>query len=150
MSKIIQLILTGMLVTFILDFFLFLGIQLHYINYHEIDLYYNILFADNQNIYLWLFFTPLLGYVTLYLSNKMALLIVGSLFFLTTLTLIPPIGKSVGEALFLQKESLLKTQRFSYRGDLLYSGRKNIYFYDYRLEKMLTFDKNRVKELQTQ
>ena len=150
MSKIIQAILTGMLLTFIIDFFLFLGVQLHYINYHEIDLYYNILFADNQNIYLWLFFTPLLGYVTLYLHNKVALIVVGSLFFLSLLTLIPDIGKSVGEAIFLEKEKTLTTKKFSYRGDLLYSGRKNIYFYDYRLEKMLTFDKQRVKELQKQ
>lgn len=147
MSKIIQTILTGMLLTFIIDFFLFLGVQLHYINYYEIDLYYNILFADNQNIYLWLFFTALLGYVTLYLSNKTALIIVGGLFFLALLTLIPPIGKKAGEALFLQKDTILNTKKFSYRGDLLYSGRKNIYLYDYRLEKMLTFDKNRVKEL---
>jgi len=148
MSKTVQIVLTGALLTFIIDFFLFLGIQLHYINYHEIDLYYNILFADNQNIYLWLFFTPLLGYVTLYLHNKIALIVVGSLFFLSLLTLVPDIGKSVGETIFLQKDKILSTKKFSYRGDLLYSGRKNIYFYDYKLNKTLVFDKNRIKELE--
>jgi len=52
MSKLIQAFLAGIFFTFFLDFFIFLGILLHYINFYEIDLYYNILFADNQNIFL--------------------------------------------------------------------------------------------------
>ena len=56
MNKLFQAFLTGVFFTFILDFFLFLGIFLNYIKYYEIDLYYNILFADHQNIYIYLIF----------------------------------------------------------------------------------------------
>ena len=51
MSKLIQALLTGIFITFILDFFIFLGIKQNYIDFYEIDVYYNILFADHQNIF---------------------------------------------------------------------------------------------------
>jgi len=54
MSKIVQMILSGMFFTFILDFFLFLGVKETYIDSHGIKLYYNILFADNQNIFIFI------------------------------------------------------------------------------------------------
>ena len=50
MSKSVQALLSGLFITFLLDFFLFLGIFQNYIRVHEIDLYYNILFVDNQSI----------------------------------------------------------------------------------------------------
>ena len=50
MSKLVQAFLSGAFFTFFLDFFLFLGMKLNYIDYYKIDLYYNPFFADNQNI----------------------------------------------------------------------------------------------------
>lgn len=145
MSKIVQMILSGMFFTFILDFFLFLGIKENYIDAHGIQLYYNILFADNQNIYVFTFFTLLLGYIIMYLSNKTAIIIIGSLFLLTASTLIPPLGNYAGELLLMQKNITLKTDKFSYHGDLLYIDRKNVDFYDYELKKVIILDKNKIK-----
>jgi len=147
MSKVIQALLSGIFFTFILDFFLFLGIKLHYIDTLEIDLYYNILFADNQNIFLFIFFTALLGYVTLYQSYKISLIVLGTLFMLTLATLIPPIGYKVAESILLEHDKTLYTKSFIYKGDIYYDGRKELYFYDYKLDKMLKFDKNKIKEL---
>ncbi|MBN2816784.1 MAG: hypothetical protein JXQ67_08875 [Campylobacterales bacterium] len=147
MSKVIQAILSGMFFTFILDFFLFLGIKLHYIDANEIDLYYNILFADNQNIYIFLFFTALLGYVTLYLSNKISIILLGTLFVLTFSTLIAPIGALSGELLLMEKNKTLETHKFIYRGDVYYTGRKAVYFYDRKLETLLKIEKKNIKEL---
>jgi len=147
MSKLVQALLSGMFFTFILDFFLFLGIQLNYINKLEIDLYYNILFADNQNLFIFLFFSFVLGYITLYLSNKVSLIVVGTLFTLSTSTLISPIGFYVGESILMQKEKTLYTKKFFYKGDIYYDGRKEIYFYDYKLDTMLIIDKTKIKEL---
>jgi hypothetical protein len=147
MSKIVQAFLSGMFFTFILDFFLFLGLQLHYIEALEIDIYYNIFFVDNQNFYLFFFLSLLLGYITLYLSHTISLIVVGTLFILSSATLIEPIGKRVGEELFMQKDMTLYTKRFQYKGDIYYDGRKDIYFYDHRLEKMLKIEKNKIKEL---
>ena len=145
MSKIVQMILSGMFFTFILDFFLFLGVKENYIDAHGIKLYYNILFADNQNIFIFTFFTLLLGYIVMYLSNKIAIIVISALFVLTAATLITPVGNYVGEFLFMQKDITLKTDKFTYHGDLLYSGRKGVSFYDYDLKKVIILDKNKIQ-----
>jgi hypothetical protein len=145
MSKFLQALLSGMFFTFILDFFLFLGIKFHYIDYYEIDLYYNILFADHQSLWIFLFFTILIGYVTLYTNIKLALIIVGSLFVLSFSTLISPIGKAVGTYILSKEDVVLQTSRFSYHGNIIYDGRKKITFYDTDLQKIITLDKERIK-----
>ena len=147
MSKILQLLFTGMFFTFILDFFLFLGIQLHYIEALEINLYYNILFADNQNFYLFFFLSLLLGSVVLYARHIVSILLIGTLFLLTSATLFAPVGFKLGEFFFMEKNKTLYTQKFQYKGDIYYDGRKEIYFYDYKLGKMLTIEKTKIKEL---
>ena len=145
MSKIVQMILSGMFFTFILDFFLFLGIKQNYIDPHNINVYYNILFADHQSLILFIIFTFFIGYVVMYLGGKIALFVVGSLFLLSASTLLPPVGSYVGEQILMQKNSSIHTDKFSYHGDLLYSGRKNIYFYDYELKKVIILNKNKIK-----
>lgn len=146
MSKVFQALLSGIFFTFILDFFLFLGIKQNYIDKLNIDLYYNILFADNQNIFIFLIFSAFIGYITLYRSNKISLIILGSLFLLCLSTLINPIGFSLGEMILMEKNRTLQTNKFLYRGDIYYNGRSKIYFYDYKLDKILAIDKTKIKE----
>lgn len=142
MNKLIQAFLTGIFITFILDFFIFLGILLNYINFYKIDLYYNILFADNQNGFIFFTISIILGFIVIYVKNyKVSLIIVSLLFFLTLLTLIESIGHSVGEAMFMQKNVTLKDKKYSYTGDIYYDGRKEITFYDYNLKKIIKINK---------
>ncbi|OHE06214.1 MAG: hypothetical protein A2513_07560 [Sulfurimonas sp. RIFOXYD12_FULL_33_39] len=142
MNRFIQALLTGIFITFILDFFLFLGILLNYINFHNIDLYYNILFADNQNGVIFFFLSVLLGFIVTYIKNyKISLITVGLLFFLSLLTLIESVGHYVGEAMFMKKNITLKDKKYSYTGDLYYEGRKEITFYDYNLKKIIKINK---------
>jgi hypothetical protein len=147
MSKLFQLLLSGMFFTFFLDFFLFLGVYLHYIQALEIDIYYNILFWDAQNFLLFFILALLLGSITLYLSHRVSLFVIGTLFILSLLTLLEPVGFQVGESLFMSKNKTLYTQKFQYKGDIYYEGRKVIYFYDYKLEKLLKIEKTKIKEL---
>lgn len=147
MNKAIQAFLTGMFITFILDFFLFLGVQLNYINFYNIDLYYNILFADNQNGYLFFGLTLILGYIIVYLNNyKISLLVTGVLSFLVLLTLFQSIGHSLGEALFMKKNTILETTKRSYSGDILYDGREYITFYEHNLNKIIKISKKDLKK----
>jgi len=147
MSKFFQAFLTGIFFTFILDFFLFLGIKLNYIDFFNIDLYYNILFADHQNIYLYLLLASLLGYIIIYLdNNKVSAIMLGILFSLVSLTLIAPIGKSMGELLLMKKNITLKDSKYTYIGDAYYIGRKSVTFYDYELQKIIILEKNKLKD----
>lgn len=144
MSKIVQAFFSGIFFTFILDFFLFLGIQINYIDRYDIDLYYNILFADNQNIFVVSFLTALIGYFIVYQSTKKSLILVGTLCIASLATLIEPIGYVVGSNILMTKNITLHTKRFSYTGDICYDGRKNISFYDYKLQRIVTLEKNKL------
>ncbi|HIP14355.1 MAG TPA: hypothetical protein EYG74_02585 [Sulfurimonas autotrophica] len=145
MSRLFQALLSGMFFTFIIDFFLFLGIKQNYIDFYGVHVYYNILFADHQNLFVFFFFSFIIGYLVIYANTKTALIAIGLLFLLSFLTLIPPIGKALGEMILMKKNVMLTTDKFSYHGDIYYNGRKTITFYDYDLKKVLNLDKNKIK-----
>lgn len=147
MKDLLLALLVGALVTFIFDFFLFLGIKLNYTDFYNIEVYFNTLFADNQNIYLYLFFTLLYGYLIIYSKNVKFIfltLAVSALFSLATLT--HTVGNFVAKTLFMQTDVTLELKKRSYRGDIYYSGREKITFYDYKLEKMIQLNKKDIKE----
>ena len=145
MTKLFQAFLTGIFFTFILDFFIFLGIKLNYIDFYNIDLYYNILFADHQNIYLFSIFSIIIGYVVIYVdNNKISTVILGALFAVVSLGLIKPVGNSLGELMLMSKNITLQDSRHTYIGDIYYDGRKKITFYDYELKKVIILDKKRL------
>lgn len=144
MSKAVQAFLSGMFFTFILDFFLFLGVFENYIKAKEIDVYYNILFADHQSLIIFLFFTLVLGYITLYKETKLSLIVIGTLSIISLSTLIAPIGSSLGKALLMKSDVEIHMSKYSYRGDILYDGRNRIAFSDYSFKKVLHLDKNQI------
>ena len=146
MSKYIQLFLTGMFFTFILDFFLFLGIKLHYIDPLGFTLYYNVLFADNQNWLFFLAFSLFIGLLLYYTKNIIRIPVMVVLFTLAFSTLIPSVGKKIGEMLFLKPNVTLHDKKFTFRGDIYYIGREKVLFYDHDLKKMIELDKKTLKE----
>ncbi|OIP54498.1 MAG: hypothetical protein AUK54_06125 [Helicobacteraceae bacterium CG2_30_36_10] len=141
MSKFFQALLTGIFFTFILDFFIFLGIKQNYIDFYDIDVYYNILFADHQNIYIYAIFSLIIGYLIIYINNnKLSAIVVGAMFFVASLTLIPAVGHSLGEMILMKKNVILKTAKYTYQGDIYYRGRSETTFYDYKLQKTILFN----------
>jgi len=145
MSKFFQAFLTGIFFTFILDFFIFLGIKLNYIDFYNINLYYNILFADHQNIYIYTIFSIFIGYLVIYVNhNKTSTIILAVLFAIVSLSLIKPIGNSLGKLMLMSKNITLQDSRHTYIGDIYYDGRKKITFYDYELKKVIILDKKRL------
>jgi len=146
MSKFFQAFFTGAFFTFILDFFLFLGIQQNYINLYEIDIYYNILFVDNQNIYIYSIFSIIIGYMVVYLNNnKISIFILGFMFLLVSSTLIEDIGSSVAKKILMKENVTIKWKKYTYNGDIYYDGRKTITFYDYELQRFIVLDKRDIK-----
>ena len=142
MKDIILALFTGVLVTFFFDFFIFLGVFLHYIQHYEIELYYNILFADNQNFFIFFAFTLFFGFLVVYIKSVQFKLSVLSAFFLLSLVpLMPTFGQQLGEFLFLEKEILLQDRRHSYYGDIYYNGREEITFFDYELQRFIKLKK---------
>lgn len=142
MTKLFQAFLTGIFFTFILDFFLFLGIKQGYIDFYNIDLYYNILFADHQNILIYTLVSAILGFVVIYIdNNKVSFIVIGVLFTLSLSTIIPFVGHSLGEMLLMKKNVVLKDSKHIFYGDIYYDGRTQINFYDNELKKIILLDK---------
>jgi hypothetical protein len=142
MIKFFQALLSGIFFTFILDFFIFLGINNNYIEVNKIDVYYNILFADHQNIYLFSLVSIIIGVIFTYINNtKLTLIVIGTLAVLSFSTLIPAIGYGLGEMLLMEKNVSLKDKKYTYVGDVYYNGRTKITFYDYEVEKIILINK---------
>jgi hypothetical protein len=146
MIKAVQAFLAGIFFTFILDFFFFLGIHLHYINRHGIDVYYNVLFADHQSLPLYLAMTAVLGYLTIYTEQpRRAALTLAGLFAVVLLGLIPPVGNAVGKAVLMKKDQTLYDHRYRYHGDVYYDGREALWIYDDELRRIIKLTKKDLK-----
>ncbi|MCK9491502.1 MAG: hypothetical protein M0Q24_05380 [Sulfurimonas sp.] len=142
MTKALQALLTGMFVTFILDFFIFLGLLKNYIDFYEIKVYYNVLFVDHQNIFLFMFFSIIIGFSLIYVKNlKISALFISLLFIISLSTLYPSVGYALGEKMFMQKNVTLNDKKNFFVGDIYYEGREIITFYDYDLKKTILLKK---------
>lgn len=146
MIKFVQAFLTGIFFTFLLDFFLFLGMKLNYIDFHEIDVYYNIFFWDHQNIIIYLITSAVLGFIVTYIDNiKLSVTVLSLLSIMALSTLIQSVGYSVAEMLLMKKNVTLTDSRYNYSGDIYYEGREIITFYDYELQKIILLNKKDLK-----
>lgn len=142
MNKIFQAFLTGVFFTFILDFQLFLGIKLNYIDHYEIDEYYNILFADHQNLLYIIPLVILIGFVTTYTKTaKVPLIVLGVLFGVTLLVFIPSVGERIGASLFQKKNVRYYDGRYQYKGTLFYESRQKVTLFDEELQRLITLNK---------
>ena len=146
MAKLIQALLSGMLFTFILDYFLFLTIKNNYIDPLEVEVYYNVLFADNQNFLLYFFFSFVFGSLIIYIKSKIKYIFLALLFLASIIIQVPSIGELIGETLFMQKNVTLHNKKFTFVGDIYYIGRDKITFYDKELKKVILLDKNEILE----
>jgi hypothetical protein len=126
--KLFNALFFGAVFVLLLDFLIFVGLKLNYFDYYGIDIYFNTLFADNQQ-WLFLFIAAImLGYAMLYLrGNAFFDRIYILLVLLSALTFYPPIGKALGERLFMQKDRKVTLLGKPMRVDILYVGRDRIY-----------------------
>ncbi len=145
-SKLGSAFLAGMFFTFFLDFFFILGLFLNYIQAQEIDVYYNVLFADHQNIFLYALGVVVFGYLFLFVNTKTAVIVFIASFAFVNLTQIPFIGKYVGEMMFAQENKIISSGKHTYIGKVVYEGRDKFWFYDEELKDIITLQKDMINE----
>jgi len=146
MSKFVQALLVGLLLTLVLDGFIFIGMLVNYINYYEIELYYKPFFANNQNIYIFGLLSILLGSLVTYIKNdKLSAIIVSILFISSLSTLFHPVGNTLGKMLFMTKGITLKDNKYTYHGDIYYNGETQIVFFDTDVQKIIIINKKDLK-----
>lgn len=147
-NRILGSFFMGFIFISILDFLYFIGLKLNYFDFYKIDVYFNVLFVDNQNFYLLLPLSFVVGYMLMYSKlAKQLLKIYVIIIILSAITLYEPIGKSLGETVFLKDNQRFKFGSTTFSGATLYEGRTDIYIYRKDLVKTVKLDKNRVKNI---
>ena len=145
-SKLATAFLAGAFFAFFLDFFFILGLFLNYIQAQDIDVYYNILFADHQSYLVFFSLVVIFGYLFLFFSStKIATIIFGVCFVIVNLVQIPSIGFKVGQMMFEKTNQILQKEEHTYIGKIVYEGRSIIWFYEEELKKIIEIQKEDMK-----
>jgi len=144
-AKLVTALLAGAFFTFFLDFFLFLGLFLNYIQAQEIDVYYNVLFADHQSLLLFFLGVAIFGYLFIFLKKvKLGVIIFILSFALVNLSLIPSVGNFLGQMVFEESNKVLQESGHTYVGKIVYKGRVFTWFFDDDLEKIVKLENQKI------
>jgi hypothetical protein len=146
--KLINAFIFGLAMVLMVDFFIFIGLKLHYFDALGIGEYFNVYFFDNQPFALVGICALLLGgtmlYTPLYRWVQAFYLIV---LIASLSALYQPIGSLLGEKIFVQKDIqfLVGSQKFS--ADLLYEGRYHYYIKRNGIDRVIKISKKDAKPL---
>jgi len=141
-NKLATALMAGMFFAFFLDFFFILGLFLNYIEAQDIDVYYNVLFADHQSYLVFLSLVAIFGYLFIFFpSTKIATIIFGVCFAIVNLTQIPGVGFYMGQMMFEEENKIIKEGEYTYVGKTVYEGRDTIWFYEEELKKIIEIQK---------
>jgi len=147
-NRIFGSLFMGLIFVSILDFLYFIGLKLNYFDLYKIDVYFNVLFIDNQNFYLLIPLSFIFGYLLMYspfIKVFMKIYIITILLFAATIY--EPIGKTLGETVFLKQNQRYKLGSTTFSGETLYEGRKNIYIYRKEILKTIKLSIEEVKNI---
>lgn len=140
-ALLIRSLFFGSLLVLMLDAIVFIAIKVNYFDYYEITEFYNVIFIDAQN--LWLFFgaSLLLGYLFFdsvmgkFMQIFYVVLLLGAM-----VTFYEPLGQTIAHQLFYHEDARLNIDnRHEVMADVYYVGRNYIYFKEksgFQIEKM--------------
>ncbi len=135
----------GFIAISILDFLFFIGLQLNYFEHYGINIYFNALFAQNQNLYILTPLTLLTGYMLMYnpfAKQFLKLYVIIIILFATTLY--QPIGQKAGETIFSKQNQTYQLGSTTFNGSTLYEARGKIYIYRKDLKRTIELDASSV------
>jgi hypothetical protein len=144
MIKLIQALLTSLFVIMIIDFFIFLGMQFHYLDFYKVPEFFNPFFCHNQSYYILLPSTVILTVMILFLKKpKILMPIVMSILVLISIasTFISSFGFWLGKTILVQDNIVLEDSRYTYRGNIYFEGRSTVLFYDKETKKLFELEK---------
>lgn len=146
--KVINGFVFGLAMVLMIDFLIFIGLKLHYFDALDIKEYFNIYFFDNQPFLLVGMSALILGAAMLYtplyrwVQGFYLLVLIGSLS-----ALYQPVGFSLGEFFFTQKDSHFMVGSQQFKADLLYEGRRYLYIKRDGIDRTIKISKEDGKRL---
>ena len=119
MSKIIALLLFGLLFWIVFDFIFYAGLMVSYIEKYSIPIFFNVFFIESQFWWLWPIGILLYGAVFMVSNNISKILFYALSFGLAGLTWIPGYGDLIGKALFAQEHVSYQFKTFTIDDSML-------------------------------
>ena len=142
-GKILNALLFGALLTFIIDMIVFIGLKSTYLAYFDVKEFFNPFFYDNQNIFIFFGVSTVFGALIFFFGfNKYVATIYIALFLGSFIVFIKPIGLGLGEMIFMQKQvpiTDIKGKVEPY--DIIYDGRRYLYLRKNEGSMTLVIDK---------
>ena len=133
-----SIIVYGSFFSFIIDFFFFLGIKFHYLDFYGVNVYFNPFFAYNENYLYFILKAIVLGFLYLqkaFINKVLFILIVLA----CVLPMIPKFGYELGSYIFYKKNFQEDKNGFSL--DLIYDGKKKYFLIDTNTKELISIKK---------
>lgn len=147
MSKVMSIIILGMILGLVPFFFFFIGLKVNYIDLYEIKEYYNVFFVEEISWPLYFILSLLLG--VLFVLPKKSYL-GGIVFTLITIASLASMhedtAQNIGHKLFAKEKFHIKMKPWTYTGTLLYEGRDHYYLFNEENNRTITFRKEDIDE----
>lgn len=128
----------GLVFVLLLDFLIFIGIKINYIDLYHIKVYFNVLFVDNQSYILLIVLSAVFGYL---ISNKKTFKIFAFIYIIfilvSLLSFYRPFGEKLGKMIFEKDNLSFRVGDITFQGNLLYKGRKTTYIYRNDINKVI-------------
>lgn len=143
-GRVINALLLGPLLTFIIDVIIFIGLKNTYLAHFDIKEFFNPFFFDNQDIFIFLGVSFILGVVIfLFGLSKYFMIFYMALFVLSFIVFTKPVGMRLGEVMFMQKQvPITDTNGKTELYDIIYDGRKYLYLRKNETSIILIVDKS--------
>ncbi|MDN5376718.1 MAG: hypothetical protein PWQ42_14 [Sulfurospirillum sp.] len=149
-ARLINAFLIGVGFVSIIDFLLFIGLKINYFDAYKIKEYFNTIFIDNQNFYLLLPLSLIVGYLLFYSQfSKLFMRVYLVVLCLSFLSIYEPIGKELGHQIFLEENLRFKVGETTFSADLLYKGRSKTYLYRKDIDKFVVLSNEELEYLTT-
>jgi len=146
--KLINGFVFGLALVLMIDFFIFIGLKLHYFDALGIKEYFNVYFFDNQPFLLVGLSAFTLGCAMLYAPLFKWVQGLYLVLLLTSISaLYQPIGFALGERFFTKRNLLFSLGKQRFNADLLYEGRRNFYVKRSGIEHLIILSKSDAKIL---
>lgn len=147
-ARVINAFLMGIAFVSIIDFLIFIGLKINYFDLYGVKEYFNVIFIDNQNFYILLPLSLVVGYLLLYSGFAKFFIRVYLVALLVSITaLYKPVGKEIGKQAFLKENLRFKVGKTTFSADLLYKARDYTYLYRKDLAKTIKLKNEELKYL---
>lgn len=146
MSKILSFIFLTLVTPLFPAFFFFVGLKVGYIDFYNIEEYFNIIFVDQLSWTLYWIVGTIFAILFMLPWKRFAGSLLMALSLASMSMLFEGVALKVGTDMFAKDPFYIKKKPWTYKGILLYEGRDNYYLLSEENNRTMKFNKGKIDE----